>query len=312
MGPRVLRRRVLELSKRSRVFMFGNHKGGVGKTTVVLQLAAALARMGFRILVIDMDPQANLTRRMGLEYDENDPFSTVSEAVKENREGVGAGVVLGVNWNDERTGQPTSEAELIDIIPARFDLINREQEAGAVGAVRRLKKALTGWTSHYDFILIDTRPDLGHLVQLAMAAADEVVLVFEPDYDTVAGAIRMQEFVEEHGEDLGNPDLQISMAFVNRYDRSAEQDYQLAGLPDSLKSKLVELDAGGAVVSLGDGGADYRIPKYIPRIARIKEADGAGVSISEYRNRKGRETTAIFDRLAEKFVERVIREAEAA
>ncbi|UAJ81772.1 AAA family ATPase (plasmid) [Leifsonia sp. ZF2019] len=291
--------------------MIGNHKGGVGKTSVTIQLAAALARMGFRILVVDMDPQANLTRRLGYEYDD-DPFATVSEAIKQNADGAAEGVVLGANWVDEKSGEPTAEAQLIDIIPSRFDLINREQEAGAIGSVRRLRKALSQWSDRYDFVLIDTRPDLGHLVQMAMAAADEVLVVFDPEYDTVGGAMRMETFVEDHAVDLGNPTLRVTGYIVNAYDRSAEHDFQLAGLPDAVKSKLFRLDVGGSVVDLDDGGNEYRMPSFIPRFTRIKEADGAGASVSEYRNRRGREVTAIYDRLAERFVDRVITRAEEA
>lgn len=94
------------------------------------------------------------------------------------------------------------KAERIDVLPARFELINRKSEAGVVGATFRLKKALSGWTEDYDVVLLDTRPELGHLVQMAIVAADTVLIVAAPEHDAVAAAVR--DFVVRPAANLAN------------------------------------------------------------------------------------------------------------
>ncbi len=180
--------------------VIANNKGGVGKSNLTVQLAAALARRQRRVLVVDLDPQANSTRRLGITVDPDDPIVTTSEVVKSGEEGVGEGAVVPAGWRTE-AGEPTPEAAFIDVLPARFDLINREGEAAQLGAVKRLKKTLRGWTTEYDVTLIDTRPDLGHLVQMAMAAADSILIPTDPTFDSIEAAIRKrgQDAVEAAG-----------------------------------------------------------------------------------------------------------------
>ncbi|WP_159600065.1 ParA family protein [Agromyces humi] len=281
------------------VLTISNNKGGVGKSQFTVQTAAGLARRGSRVLVIDMDPQANATRRLGVEWDPAAPILTMSEVIKADAEGAGEQAVIACGWVDE-DGTPTSEAELIDVLPARFDLINRESESGVLGAVRRLKKALDGWVDDYDFVLIDTRPDLGHLVQMAMAAAHYVIIPTEPGYDGVEAAIRVSDFVSQHAVDLANPTLQIGGVVVTRRKATAEKDFQLAGLADRF-GELVWNLAGPTEVR----GVEIITPKHIPEWSRFDEADAAAVSLSAWNDKRGRETVAIYDQVARRITERV-------
>lgn len=304
-GVRARRRRFglpvsLEWSK-PHITTVANNKGGVGKSQEVVQLAAALARMGLRVLVCDMDPQANTTRRLGIDYDPNEPIVTMSEVIKSGEVGVGEGAVIACGWVNS-DGTPTAEAENIDLIPSRFDLINRETEAGHVGAVRRLKRALEGWTEDYDVILIDTPPSLGHLVQMALATAHTVLVPSDPTYDSVEAAIRLRDFVQVHAEDLANPGLRFGGVVITRYKRTLEAEAQVAGAREHFGNLL--LDPGRVVKE--PGFEDLLLPRWVPDWVRLAEADSAAVSLTAWSDQKSRETVALFDSIAAEYIKKVI------
>lgn len=280
-----------------------NNKGGVAKTEVTCQLAAALARKGKRVLVVDMDPQANATRRLGVEWDPADPIPTMSEVIAAAQDGAGQGAVLACGWDSALA----PEGERIDVLPSRFDLINRESEAGVVGAVRRLTKALHGWVDEYDVVLIDTRPDLGHLVQMALAASDTVLIPCDPNYDSIEAAIRVRDFVARHSADLMNPDLAIAGVVVTRRRLTAEHDFQIEGLTAEFGDLVWKL---GGVVRLADG-SDLLNPNFIPEWSRFAEADAAATSLSAWSDRNSRKTLALYDALADRYSQAILT-AEAA
>lgn len=281
------------------ILTIANNKGGVGKSSFTVQAAAALARRGKKVLVIDMDPQANATRRLGVEWDPDEPVLTVSEVIKANEQGVGEQAVVGARWLDT-DGEPTVEAGLIDVLPSRFDLLNREAESGAIGANRRLKKSLAGWTDEYDFVLIDTRPDLGHLVQMALATSDFVLILTDPAYDGVEGAIRIRDFVDQYAIDLANPDLKVGGVVVNRHKKNTlEHAFQLEGLKEKFGGLVWNL-AGPVTVR----GVRIDTPSYIPEWTRFPEADAAGVALSAWTDSRGRETVALYDQVAKHIVDK--------
>lgn len=283
------------------VTVIANNKGGVSKTELTVQLAGALARRGHSILVVDMDPQANATRRLGVEWNPSEPILTMAEVIKADQTGAGDAAVVACGWA-RPDGTPTAEAENIDVLPSRFDLINRETEAGIVGAVRRLKKSLEGWSEGYDVVLIDTRPDLGHLVQMAMAAADTIIIPTDPNYDSIEAAIRVSDFVDRHAVDLGNPALMIGGVVVTRRKPTSEQDFQIEGLLERFKELVWDL---GGVVTLPDG-TEHLNPHYIPEWSRFAEADAAAASLSEWTDRNGRKTVALYDQLASTYESRFL------
>lgn len=205
----------------------GNNKGGVGKSTLTVQLAAALAETGRRVLVVDMDPQANTSRRLGHVYDPSAPVAGVTEAVMPGQsEGCAAGALTTPAW-------PEPYADLVDLLPARFDLENRISEAATLGAVGRLRHALADADADHDVTLIDCPPSLGHLTQMGLAAANVALCVVEPEYDAVEGATRFRDFVAQAGAALGNPELRMAGVIVNRVRANlGAHAYQLDGLPD--------------------------------------------------------------------------------
>lgn len=283
------------------ISVVSNDKGGVSKSQLTVQLAGGLARAGKRVLVIDLDPQANATRRLGIDWDPSAPFATMSEVIKADQVGVGAGAVLGCGWSGP-DGSPTPEAELIDVLPSRFDLVNRETEAGVVGAVRRLKKALEGWIEDYDVVLIDTPPSLGHLTQMAMAAADSVLIPASAQYDAVEAAIRVSDFVARHAADLANPDLRVGGVVVTRYRDQVEDEFQAKGLREHF-GDLVWALAGTYEITGGNHGS---IPRYIKEKVRYAEADSAAASLTAWRDRDARLTVAVFDALAAVYLDRLV------
>jgi chromosome partitioning protein len=278
--------------------LFANNKGGVQKTGCTVQTAAGLARRGLNVLVVDTDPQANATRRLGIEWDPANPIASISEAIAANTEGAGEGAVVECGWKGQ-DGSPTDEARHIDVIPSRFDLINREAEAGTVGAVRRLRKALTGWTDEYDVVLIDSRPDLGHLVQMAMSASDVVVIPSDCGYDSVEAAIRVSDFVAQHADDLVNPGLRLGAVLVTRRRATAEADFQIEGL----RARFGDLVWGLRTVA---ENGDQLTPTYIPEWTRFNEADAAAVSLTAWNDERGRETVRIFNQVAQLVTDRLM------
>jgi cellulose biosynthesis protein BcsQ len=205
-----------------------NHKGGAGKTTAAVNLAAALAELDRRFLVVDMDPQANASRRLARPFDRAAPAPTTSEVVQSGARGVAADAIAACGW-------PPPYAERVDVVPARFDLDNRVSEAGTVGAVGRLRRTLDGADDDYDVTLIDCPPTLGHLTQLGFAASDHVLIVVEPEYDSVEGALRVRDFVTGYRDDLGRPRLAVVGYVVNRARANVgEHQFQLDGLAERL------------------------------------------------------------------------------
>lgn len=190
---------------------FLNYKGGVGKSTLAREFASSLARRGQRSLAVDMDPQANLSRRLG--FRPAAPVATLANALKEDRTGCAAEILTPCGWDDPM-------AKFIDLLPSSFDLENRISEAGVVGAVVRLRNIMTGLSGHH-WRFYDCAPSLGHLTQMALVAAggeeqSGVVLVTEPEYDSLEGCIKAAEFVRSSAGVLGVPHLRVVGVVVNR------------------------------------------------------------------------------------------------
>jgi cellulose biosynthesis protein BcsQ len=216
---------------------FVNHKGGAGKTATVVNLAAALAESGRRVLVCDLDPQANASRRLAVPRpDPADPPPAMPEVIDVSKPGVegaaAGGAISPCGWKEPY-------GDLIDVIPSRFDLENRIGEAAQLGAVGRLRRALVGVDDDY-VTLIDCPPSLGHLTQLGLAAADLAVIIVEPEYDAVEGAQRARDFILGNATELGNPGLQIAGYLVGRIrSQLGAHAYQVEGLPEEFGTDLL-------------------------------------------------------------------------
>lgn len=212
----------------------GNNKGGVGKTSATINLAAGLAEEGKTVLVVALDPQMNAERRMGLHVDEDSHSQpTISEAIKDGRPGVAIDAIHDIAW-------PEPYRTLIKVIPARYDLENRVSEAAVPGAVRRLDVVLEGVDEDVDFTLFDLPPSLGHLTQLGISASHYTLIISEPEYDSVGSAVRMRDFIETNAATLYNPDHRVIGYVINRYrPQLGAHSFQLEGMPERFGAGMI-------------------------------------------------------------------------
>ncbi len=188
-----------------------NQKGGVGKTTTAVNLGAALARLGKRVLVIDMDPQANASMNLGAELHPGEP-STYS--------------ILTQGGRVADTIRGTSTPGL-SILPAHLDLSGAELElASAIGRETILKDALDEWEQEEtartgrapaDVILMDNPPSLGLLSVNGLAASKEVLIAVQTEFFALQGLSKLVEVVQLLRRRL-NPDLEITAVLACLYD----------------------------------------------------------------------------------------------
>lgn len=261
----------------------GNHKGGAGKTAITNGLARELADLGRRVLVVDMDAQANATRRLAIPRpDPENPTVSIAEVLRASEPGVfGAAeaAIVPCGW--------AGYAETISVLPSRFDLENRISEAATVGAVKRLARALEGADDAYDVVLIDCPPSLGHLTQMALAAAHKALALVVPEYDAVEGAIRYRDFIDANAAEIGNPDLQLIGVIVNAVrSQLGEHAFQLDGLPGLFGDLLWE--------------------PYIPDRAMIKDAAPATEPLSGTPGTAAGEVRTILRALAQRLATHIL------
>jgi chromosome segregation ATPase len=195
-----------------RIISIASQKGGVGKTTTAINLGACLAQESRRVLIIDVDPQANATSGLGING--NDQKTTVYEVLLGNAEIVDATL-------------PTALANL-DITVSGQRLSGAEVElVGVMARETRLKHALAKIRDQYDYILIDSPPSLGLLTVNALTASDSVLIPLQCEYlaleglTQLIGAIRL---VQDHL----NPGLRIEGVLLTMYDSRLNLSQQVA------------------------------------------------------------------------------------
>ena len=235
------------MSRQARTVAIANQKGGVGKTTTALNLAAGLAALERRVLLVDMDPQGNCTTGLGVEIDDGQPSM--------------AEVLMGEAAIGDVIVRPGSVA--LDLAPANGDLT-----AGEVAVMERddrahvLKEALAAGRARYHDIIIDCPPALNVLTVNALTAADRVLIPMQCEYYALEGLTALVNTIEQI-QDSVNPELEIEGLVRTMYD--------------------VRNNLSGAVSrQLSEHFGDKLYNTIVPRNVRVAESPSYGESVLTY------------------------------
>ncbi len=198
---------------RGRLVCVANQKGGVAKTTTAVNLGAALALRGHRILVVDIDPQSNATTGMGIDH------RTVQRSTYD--------LLLDEAPLSEIVCK--TEIEGLDCVPASLDLAGAEVElVGAIARERKLAEALEHAGETYDLIFIDCPPSLGLLTVNALAAAQDLIVPVQCEYYALEGLGQLLGNAERVRKAL-NPELRVAGFLMTMYDARTKLSAQVAG-----------------------------------------------------------------------------------
>jgi chromosome partitioning protein len=187
----------------AKIMAICNQKGGVGKTTSTINLGAALAEYGRRVLLVDFDPQGALSVGLGVQPQQLD--QTIYNVIMERDVGV-ADVVM------------RTTVDGMDLLPSNIDLSAAEvQLVAEVGREHTLVRVLRPLIPHYDYILVDCQPSLGLLTVNALAAADGVLIPLECEFFSLRGVALLIDTIDKVRERL-NPKLEITGILPTMYD----------------------------------------------------------------------------------------------
>jgi chromosome partitioning protein len=235
---------------KARVIVVANQKGGVGKTTTSVNLAAALAMGGLNVVVIDLDPQGNASTALGIDH----------------RQGIKGTYEVLIDGEDiERLLVDSPEAPNLRVLPATVDLAGAEIElVPMVAREGKLKRALRGYLAEHptDYVLLDCPPSLGLLTINALVAAGEVLIPIQCEYYALEGVSQLMTTIELVMAEL-NEDLQLGTVLLTMFDGRTRLSSQVA---DEVRSYF----------------AEQTLPAVIPRSVRISEAPSYGQTVLTY------------------------------
>ena len=242
----------------TRVMVVANQKGGVGKTTSTVNIAAGLAQLGQRVLVIDLDPQGNASTALSVEHRQGTPgtYELLVEGLALDQALVSCPEVKGVDVVPATIDLAGAEIELVSMV-ARESRLKRALEAS-----RRVGTAETAGEERWDYVFIDCPPSLGLLTINALMAANEVMIPIQAEYYALEGLSQLIKTVEMVTTNL-NPKLAITTILITMYDGRT----RLAqGVAEEVKSHF----------------GDRVLSSYIPRSVRVSEAPSYGQTVMTY------------------------------
>lgn len=257
LADKIRRRRELEenpspLPEKTRVFTLSNQKGGVGKTTSTVNLAAALARGGAKVLVIDLDPQGNASTALGVEH--RPSVTSIYE------------VLIGEAKMAEVV-QPSTDHDNLYCVPSTINLAGAEIElVSLVAREQRLKTALDEFLAvqqePFHYVLIDCPPSLGLLTINAFVAASEVIIPIQCEYYALEGLSQLLKNIELIQKHL-NPTLQVSTILLTMFDSRTNLANEVAA-------------------EVREHFPNTVLDTVIPRSVRISEAPSYAQTVLEY------------------------------
>jgi chromosome partitioning protein len=234
----------------TRIITIANQKGGVGKTTTTVNIAAAMAQMGKTVLVIDMDPQGNATTALGIEHTEGTP---------------GIYDVLMGETSLAQVINPCSDITNLSGVAATIDLAGAEVElVSTPHREHRLREEIEKLqqSHNFDYIFLDCPPSLGLLTLNGLVAAREVLLPIQCEYYALEGLSQLLKTVDMIKEHL-NPELEVTAIILTMYDGRTRLASQVA---DEVRSHF-----GARVLNT-----------IIPRNVRVSEAPSYGQTVLTY------------------------------
>ncbi|WP_306233918.1 ParA family protein [Agrococcus beijingensis] len=242
----------LPLPARTRIFTVVNQKGGVGKTTSAVNIAAALAQAGARVLVIDLDPQGNASTALGIDH-HADVISTYDVLID------------GDPLADAIAVSPQSDR--LQVVPSTIHLAGADLELAVMERrEHRLREALDGFLNGHKepphYVFIDCPPSLGLLTINAFTAATEVLLPIQCEYYALEGVSQLLDTINRIKAHL-NPKLDLSTVLLTMFDGR------------TLLSRQV-------VDEVREHFADETLEAVIPRSVRVSEAPGYGQTVIAY------------------------------
>jgi chromosome partitioning protein len=240
---------VIFLFLKMKIVAIANQKGGVGKTTTAVNLGAALAEMGRRILIVDLDPQANATSSFGLQAVEQ---TSLYEPL------IGDASITERIFPTEREG--------LFIVPSDLDLAGAEVEIARMpNHLTRLGETLKPLHADetFDFVLLDCPPSLGILMSNALAAADELLTPIQCEYFALEGLVKIVRLIEQVRDSGANKRLELGGIVMTMFDGRTNLSEQVV-----------------AEVRQHFGERVYHT--VIPRSVRLSEAPSFGKSVLEY------------------------------